>query len=1280
MPLPDRLATVLNEPPKAFSPVPIWWWSGEKLDPARLRWQLERFVEGGVYQLVVLNLAPAGSDHGCDADDPPFLSEAWWEIFLGVCADAEELGVSLWFYDQLGFSGADLQARLVASRPSYAGRRLQRAITTGTGRLLLQCPSGGRPIAAVLEPLDGGPSQPVTVLDGRVECQAPMESRLSLFYETDHGFDYLSGDACTALLDQVHGEFARRLGPLLGTVVVGSFQDELPSTPTWSATFADEFVGRYGYDLRDCLAALWGSDLPDADRVRRDYHALRATLAEEAFFKPLFDWHEKYGLTVGCDQQDPARAGLPVEGVQLYADYARTHRWFSAPGSDHHGDARFHSSLAHLYDRPRTWIEAFHSTGWGGTLEETFDWLLPWLRTGATLYNPHAVYYTTRAGWWEWAPPSTDWRQPYWRHHKHFADAVARLCAALSMGRHVCDVAVLFPNATAQAGLTMDGPGADAVRAQEVYRELIGDATWFAPKLGVLDRARLDADVIDDDSLAGAEVGADGRLCVAGERYAAVVLPAATVLEGAVAERLDEFVAAGGLLIAVGALPERAVAGSDHGVELLRERFDLGEALWVETAAEVPDALARLPRRVEAEVPTLVREVDGALVVFVTATEWSATRVGDGRAVERGISHDWATVGYDFDSDRYLRETTLRVRDAPGAPLLCSPFGADPEPLPFQVVGDFTEVTVPFSEGPAALIVFAQGNQVVEATPAAEWSEQQLEGDWDATLIPTLDNSWGDFAWPAAPQGEEVVVERWGLLHQVEGDEQWKPAHATFGPHGLIEGAPVEYSERLGIHKDRIHKDSLGPKGHVPEEFLDFGVVEAGRTVSFRAAFTVRDELGTTIVVGAPAAKELLIDGVPVEVDDAGGHFATAAARLSAGQHAVELRLTPGEELHLRANLAFVRDPAAYRRPEWIALAEVPPAGTAIRLSTTVVPAGEAELTLTASGSARLFVNGIEVGRQGGFLPYERPTPRVRRYDVAAALRPGVNEVAIELSQSTPILVDGLVVSDHDWSGQLVGTAGDCKVVRRRQRHRALADLYLHRRPHPLPAAAWLDGTDTSVVEPITFAVPRTDPHRTEYLRFDLPPGTTRLELDLNCPAVLAVDGHELTAGTGQLVADVPAGARTGRLTLRTEPGFEAGAALAGPIRAIVGPGRIGLGDWEDHGLAEYSGGVRYRRKITATGAPGRGPGSASPAVQLDLGRVRGTAEVLVDGRSAGVRFCAPYVFELTGLTGEHTLDIEVFGTAAPYLDAVSPTHFVFGGQRTSGLFGPVRVRHPKER
>ena len=37
--------------------------------------------------------------------------------------------------------------------------------------------------------------------------------------------------------------------------------------------------------------------------------------------------------------------------------------------------------MAHLYGHERVWIEAFHSSGWGGTLEDTYDWLLPFLRS-----------------------------------------------------------------------------------------------------------------------------------------------------------------------------------------------------------------------------------------------------------------------------------------------------------------------------------------------------------------------------------------------------------------------------------------------------------------------------------------------------------------------------------------------------------------------------------------------------------------------------------------------------------------------------------------------------------------------------------------------------------------------------------------------------------------------------------------------------------------------------------------------------------------------------------
>ena len=329
---------------------------------------MEQLIAGGVHQAVVMNLAPNGPLYGALADEPAFFSEAWWEVLDGVCRDAAELGFALWFYDQLGFSGADLQARLVQRLPSFRGQALARAQA---------CPEG----AEVLGKLDGGD----------LICAVPQ------------GFDYLDSG-------RLRGPARQRARGVRTPARQPVRQHDRRLVPGRAAVDAELEQGlrrgvRAAARLRPGPAPRGAVGRRAGQQVRADYQRTRAELAEEAFFQPLHEWHEQRGLAVGCDQQHPSRAGYPLDSTQQYADYLKTHRWFSAPGSDHWGDAKVHSSLAHLYDRPRTWVEAFHGTGWGGTLEETYDWLLPWLRAGATLFNPHAVYYSTRGGRWEWAAP-----------------------------------------------------------------------------------------------------------------------------------------------------------------------------------------------------------------------------------------------------------------------------------------------------------------------------------------------------------------------------------------------------------------------------------------------------------------------------------------------------------------------------------------------------------------------------------------------------------------------------------------------------------------------------------------------------------------------------------------------------------------------------------------------------------------------------------------------------------------------------------------------------------
>ena len=205
----DRFA----EPSPAFSPAPLWWWSGDTVTAERLRWQLERLAAGGVFNVVVMNVAPTSPLYGKDADDPPFMSEPWWELFEGTCRDAEELGVRVWFYDQIGFSGANFQGQVVQRHPEHAGRWLEREVVEGDGELAVRCPAGGAPVAAAALTPDGT-VMPVA-LDGRV-ARFSGAGRLMLFHAVERGFDYFSPSACRRLFAMVHGRFEERVGHRFG--------------------------------------------------------------------------------------------------------------------------------------------------------------------------------------------------------------------------------------------------------------------------------------------------------------------------------------------------------------------------------------------------------------------------------------------------------------------------------------------------------------------------------------------------------------------------------------------------------------------------------------------------------------------------------------------------------------------------------------------------------------------------------------------------------------------------------------------------------------------------------------------------------------------------------------------------------------------------------------------------------------------------------------------------------------------------------------------------------
>ena len=150
-------------------------------------------------------------------------------------------------------------------------------------------------------------------------------------------------------------------------------------------------------------------------------------LSEEHFFRPLYQWHQDRGMTFGCDHGGRGR------DVAEFGDYFRAVRWNQGPGCDQpmlQQDViknKVASSIAHLYERPRVWLEGFHSSGWSTSAAQITDAIFGNFVMGQNLLTFHGLYYSTHGGWWEWAPPCNHFRMPYWQHIDPLMHAVQRL-------------------------------------------------------------------------------------------------------------------------------------------------------------------------------------------------------------------------------------------------------------------------------------------------------------------------------------------------------------------------------------------------------------------------------------------------------------------------------------------------------------------------------------------------------------------------------------------------------------------------------------------------------------------------------------------------------------------------------------------------------------------------------------------------------------------------------------------------------------------------------------
>lgn len=1220
-------------PPPGYGEVPFWWWTGDPLDRERLRWQIEELHRQGIAGVQVNYAHEDTPGWPTYAAEPPIFSDAWWEMWAFVAGECgrRDMGIGLSGYTLDWPNGRSLVSRTIYSDPDIGGRELQVAsrtrVSAGTACGVV-LPAGTIGVRAY--PVKSGRIDPrgrtlevaAGAGAGRLEW-TPAEGEWEVWV-------YASVPKEGAL-NPVHPESGRRVIEKFfqrfqdhapGRSAKGLnyfFHDELQfgvGDHVWGPDFAEQFRARKGYDVFEALPGLFADLGPRTAKARLDYLDVRMELIQERYFAPIFEWHWSRGLIYGCDQGSRGRD--PME----FGDYFGAVRWYTAPGHDTpggHADlikGKVSSSIAHLYRRPRVWLEGYHSLGWGAAPERLMQATCENYLYGCNLLNLHGLYYSTHGSHWEWAPPCYHFRMPYWDHMGVFLKYFERLSYLLSQGVHQAEIAVLYPVTPGRAGL---GGKEAADTAFEVGTRLFEGGRDFV--------------FLDDDSLARARIEG-GRLHVADAAYRVLVLPAMRAVRWPTLTKAEAFAAAGGRVIAVGALPEASERAGAEDPELDGKVRALFGVTAVEAKAE-----PKFRRQAGADgwrsasipagdrVGAWLAEALGDLPLDVTGAR--GTKAMHRRVGPRDV---YFVLGAPKGSSATFR--------ASGRVELWDPWSGEARPLPAAVpVPGGTRVRLPLGPAEAQVIVFspgapeftvaetdldevtaieARGGRVVVTGYAdapgpkkavVGWNDRRievagrasagttvaLEGEWEFELRPTLNNRWGDFRLPVTepllgPEGRifryaEERAPQPGFEEPGLDDSGWARVTHGFGPKFWKLG-PFPADADLGAVEEALAERGAADAGRPVEVG---GKVYAWERYDFSWRWGREGDPGHQGWHGLKenVSPDFLCLGRPT-----GGHNETV------------YREEPGGTRYFLRTSAFVEGPTPVR----VRAGGLLPAS--VRLNGELVPAGVTNLDLVAGANDLLL-----------------------RYD-----GPGRGHFVL-------------------------------------QRRDAGAGGAAARARTPL-AMPWHD-------EPglIPFDVRPGERSPVGWYRFVAPPGLRALTIvargevevwadGVACRVVKQAHAHP-AAGVPVVRAELPApvrGAARVALRIRQERGAYGGEAIPEAIQLECGVGTRGVGDWAvGSALENYSGGAWYRKTVNleASQLGGR--------VLLDLGAVVATAEVRVNGETVGIRVAPPWVVDIgrQAKAGANRIEVLVYNTLANHYLTI-PTKY--RGDLRSGLLGPVRL------
>jgi hypothetical protein len=839
----DVLPGFIN-PPKGYGEVPFYWWQGDTLTHERLLWQLDQLKNKGISSLQInySHLDSGGLSYGLSRPSKPALfTNEWWKLFKWFAAEAQkrDMTVSLSDYT-LGIGQGFSMDEAIKQNPDLNGSMLESftKILSGSGYVKMD--------EDLLNLTAFKINKDSTIIIETRKDLLPLVNNNSLKYNFGNETWKVVGVYSKKLIpsyDPMHPEsgksynkyffekFEEALPGKDSDALNFFFSDELNfrvSGNLWNNSFAEEFKKRKGYDIIPFLDALFMDTGNITPKIKLDYNDVIVSLSEENFFEPVYQWHQERGMIFGCDH------GGRGKDVTEFGDYFRTQRWNQGPGSDQPFlskdiiKAKVASSIAHLYNRPRVWLEGFHSSGWSTSSADVTDAVFANFVAGYNLLSFHGLYYSTNGGWWEWAPPDNHFRMPYWSQIGPLMNCIQRLSYLLSQGYHNCDVAIIYPTEPVIA--EMDGENS-VNTAFETGEHLYNNG--------------IDFDFIDYESLDRSEVK-NKELNVAGEKYKVLIVPSMKAIRYSSLKKIEEFKKSGGIVVNIGSLPEATEKNGANDPEISKIIADVySKSINLVQCSKAVDVSQSISGKYDAS--------------FKMLTELKVRPYVMHRVI--GNRNIWVLYNFPSGSKCFFK--------AKGSAQLWNPWTGKIASLSefSNQTKEGTEVTLPLSEKEIQIIVFDPENTECKNVINKNKVLRQitLGNTWEFELKPSLDNQWGDFQLPAK---KEMLGAQVRQLHFIENkeytggklfpDQTWENVTCGFGVQFLKLGAlpdlPAEeellkinpknngeevtisgkkylweeyaFSWKEGVEGDYGHQGYHGLKGEMYDNFIRLGKME----------------------------------------------------------------------------------------------------------------------------------------------------------------------------------------------------------------------------------------------------------------------------------------------------------------------------------------------------------------------------------------------------------------------------------------------------------------------